>query len=220
VENVASTGIRSLNLPARRESINLLSYPGSIYYLCCTNFYPFIPSSSRPSSFPPTCTRPTIQSGVTRPCNWYFHHAVALHCHFPSSPIILPYIIRYESNTFFPSSQSAHVTALLCLAVTPFRFPSITNRLFPATLTTTLPSVPRTLTTTLPSVPPLATLATTLPSVPPLATSPPHSPPSHLHSPPHYPPSHHLLQPYCTPRTLPYIDCILGLHVLFWILEP
>ena len=46
-----------------------------------------------------------------------------------------------SSNTFFPSSHFVHVSVLLCLAITQVRIPSFTERICPATLTITLPSI-------------------------------------------------------------------------------
>jgi len=47
----------------------------------------------------------------------------------------------YCSNTFFPSSHSAYVSILLCLAITQVRIPSVTQLLSQAAMTTTLPSI-------------------------------------------------------------------------------
>ena len=44
-------------------------------------------------------------------------------------------------NTFFPSFHFVHVSVVMCLAVTRVRILSITERIFSATLTVTLPSI-------------------------------------------------------------------------------
>jgi hypothetical protein len=51
------------------------------------------------------------------------------------------YLFVLCSSLLFPSSHFAHVNALLCPAVTQVRISSNTERLPPAALTTTLPSI-------------------------------------------------------------------------------
>jgi len=46
-----------------------------------------------------------------------------------------------SSYNFFPSSHFAHVSVLLCLAITQVRIPSIMVRICPAALTVNLPSI-------------------------------------------------------------------------------